>query len=184
MTQVGKETKNTEVGPVDTGYMIGVEIKPEDQQGVQTSISYIVEDKKNNTIHSQIQYVPMSMLTNLKIMGKKRFRLLKSIMEENFKLTFESNGSQVTFDNVVVPENIVKPLDPQVQVPTAQSTLPLEVQQPVLTQQNNQVSIPESNNVVVDYRTKYFEIEEKNKELQIQIDELTKKLEEIRKVIG
>ena len=85
---------------------------------------------------------------------------------------------------VVVPENIVKPLDPQVQVPTAQSTLPLEVQQPVLTQQNNQVSIPESNNVVVDYRTKYFEIEEKNKELQIQIDELTKKLEEIRKVIG
>ena len=87
MSQVGKETKNTETGPVDTGYMVGVEVTNlEEQQKVQTSISYIVEDKKNNTKNSQIQYLPMSMITNLKIISKKRFRLLKSIIVDNFKV--------------------------------------------------------------------------------------------------
>ena len=38
-------------------------------------------------------------------------------------------------------------------------------------------------NVIVDYRSKYFELEEKNKELQNQIDELNKKIEDIKKVL-
>ena len=37
--------------------------------------------------------------------------------------------------------------------------------------------------VIVDYRSKYFEMEEKNKELQQQIDELNQKLNDIKKVI-
>ena len=51
-SQIGKETVTTEYGVVDTGYMIGVNVTdPEEQSQVQKSISYIVEDKKNNTIN-------------------------------------------------------------------------------------------------------------------------------------
>ena len=39
-------------------------------------------------------------------------------------------------------------------------------------------------NIIIDYRSKYFEEQEKNKELQVQIDELNHKLEEIKKVIN
>ena len=52
------------------------------------------------------------MLTELKIISKKRFRLLKSIMEENFKLPFDSNSSNV--DNLVAMQPVL-PVEPQVQ---------------------------------------------------------------------
>ena len=57
-----------------------------------------------------------------------------------------------------------------------------------MTQQQENVSIDNNipsneGNVIIDYRSKYFEEEEKNKELQAQIDELTQKLNEIKKVI-
>jgi len=211
MSQVGKETKNTETGPVDTGYMVGVEVtNPEEQQKVQTSISYIVEDKKNNTINSQIQYLPMSMLTNLKIVSKKRFRLLKSIIVDNFKVPFENVvTSQVQTDNLVsgvVPVATVALTDVNTHVEPVVPIVPSEIQEPIVTvepsvqpqplqnlnnnetQVQSNVSIDNSissneSNVIIDYRSKYFEEEEKNKELQAQIDELTQKLNEIKKVI-
>jgi hypothetical protein len=193
MSQVGKETKNTETGPVDTGYMIGVEVtNPEEQQRVQTSISYIVEDKKNNTINSEIQYLPMSMLTNLKIISKKRFRLLKSIIVDNFNVPFEN-----AVDSQIESDNFINKVDPIVSNENSSSIVTVESSDQTQTLQNmnniqdqlqenisddNNISSNESN-IIIDYRSKYFEEEEKNKELQAQIDELTNKLNEIRKVI-
>lgn len=211
MSQVGKETKNTETGPIDTGYMVGVEItNPEEQQKVQKSISYIVEDKKNNTINPQIQYLPMSMLTNLKIVSKKRFRLLKSIIVDNFKVSFENEvASQIQPDNLVsgvvpvvpvvltdvntpvepvvpiVPNEIqvpIAPVEPSVQPQPLQNLNNNETQLQSNVSSDNNISTNEGN-IIIDYRSKYFEEEEKNKELQAQIDELTQKLNEIRKVI-
>lgn len=210
MSQVGKETKNTETGPVDTGYMVGVEVtNPEEQQKVQTSISYIVEDKKNNTVNPQIQYLPMSMLTNLKIVSKKRFRLLKSIVVDNFKVPFEDViNPQIQSDNLAnggvygVPIISTEPIAPnsinEIQtdiVPAAPVEPTVNVNSEPLQNLNNDVPQLQENvsdynnissnesNVIIDYRSKYFEEEEKNKELQAQIDELTKKLNEIKKVI-
>ena len=212
MSQVGKETKNTETGPIDTGYMVGVEVtNPEEQQKVQTSISYIVEDKKNNTVNSQIQYLPMSMLTNLKIVSKKRFRLLKSIVVDNFKVTFDSDAPQQT-QNISLP-NVLPSITPLAPTPLEQSVLPttneiqnslipIQTVEPIVGTQpqplsnlinkeaslqpnistNNNIS-PNESNIIIDYRSKYFEEEEKNKELQAQIDELTQKLNDIKKVI-
>ena len=200
MSQVGKETKNTENGPVDTGYMVGVEItNPEEQQKVQTSISYIVEDKKNNTINPQIQYLPMSMLINLKIVSKKRFRLLKTIVTDNFKINFDDNSSEsiVSLDN---KDLVVQPIvnDSVAAISVVEPVIPTSANessqlQPLsqinnseaLNLQTNTITDNVSNNVnvIVDYRTKYFEEEEKNKELQARIDILTQKLEEIKKVI-
>ena len=208
MTTVGKETKNTENGAIETGAMIAMEISsPEEQQQAQTSISYIVEDKKNNTKNPQIQYLSMSMLSELKIISKKRFRLLKSIMEENFKLTFDStintnnnmieiqplassetlNTQQVAqplAEVIPQPQQTVQPMEQQVKTivesvqPTEQIVVPAAPVQP--TQPVNNVE----ENIIIDYRSKYFEEQEKNKELQVQIDELNHKLEEIKKVIN
>lgn len=206
MTQIGKETINTETGPVDTGYMIGVEITdPAEQQKVQTSISYIVEDKKNNTVNPQIQYVPINMLSNLKIISKKRFRLLKSIVIDNFKLDIDSdlnNFNIVNMSQVQMP--IAQPIPLGEIQPTAAQTIqlletqipgdqpiPLGAMQPQNFQLNGLTGTPvssnvdntENNSVIVDYRTKYFELDEKNKELENQILMLTEKLNEIKKVI-
>ena len=82
-----KEVQNTPTGPVDTGYMLGMEIKNlEEWKKVQQSITKIVEDKKNNTLSSEIQYLPMNMLVNLKIASKNKFKLLKNIVEKHFNV--------------------------------------------------------------------------------------------------
>ena len=193
MSQVGKETKNTPTGPVDTGYMIGVEVtNPEEQQKVQESISYIVEDKKNNTVNPQIQYLPMSMLTNLKIVSKKRFRLLKSIIVDNFKITFENMlFPEVQPDNLLNETNPVVPNRSSTHIISPQPSLETESLQNLNNNEtllksnvgtDNNISSNE-NNIIIDYRSKYFEEEEKNRELQAQIDELTQKLNEIKKII-
>ncbi len=189
MSLVGKETVQTEVGTVETGAMIGVEItNPEDQQKAQTSISYIVEDKKNNTVNPQIQYLPMNMISQLKIISKKRFRLLKSIIVENFKVPLgdvvneknESNNQVIGMVPVVPVEPIENPINVQPQplqnLTNSEETLQLNVSE------DKNISSSEGN-VIIDYRSKYFEEEEKNKELQAQIDQLTQKLNEIKKVI-
>lgn len=221
MTQVGKETANTPNGPVDTGYMIGVEITdPNEQKIAQESISYIVEDKKNNTQNSKIQYLPISMLVNFKILSKKRFRLLKSIIVDNFKLSFDesihNNLAENSLDTVnnaattpltsmtnagqpsvaVAPIPIAEVTQQEVQTLPDQvsNVVPVEatpmagVNQSSVTVQAEPIIQPAeqtqvSDNVVVDYRTRFFEEEEKNKELQAQIDMLTQKLNDIKKVI-
>ena len=191
MTQVAKETKKTETGVVDTGFMVGMEITdPEEQKNVQISVSYIVEDKKNNTVNPQIQYLPMNMLSNLKIISKKRFRLLKSVMVNNFKMNFDHVVLNLDTDkNEEQP--LVASIDSSMNLPQTQEPMPLSqlVNEPTKIEDNiisdkEQTLTPTSdNNIIIDYRTKYFEEEEKNKELQAQIDELTKKLEEIKKVL-
>ena len=71
VVQVCKEIQNTPTGPLDTGYMLGMEISnPDEWANVQKSITKIVEDKKNNTQSSEIQYLPINMLVNLKIISK------------------------------------------------------------------------------------------------------------------
>lgn len=189
MSQIGKETKNTETGPVDTGYMVGVEITDKnEQQNVQTSISYIVEDKKNNTINPLIQYLPMSMLTNLKIISKKRFRLLKTVMEENFKLQFENTTmtqTQAIVNNINLSS--LETSDAAQSENAATTAIPLaelSIQQPqTIAPAPISANTSVGSDVIIDYRSKYFEMEEKNKELQEQIDELNQKLSEIKKVI-
>lgn len=220
MTQVGKETASTPNGPVDTGYMIGVEITDSSEQKVaQESISCIVEDKKNNTQNSKIQYLPMSMLVNFKILSKKRFRLLKSIIVDNFKLEFEEpvntnnlienlpeqgNGVvpiQVTPIQPVLSTNSpsievepiteIKPVEPLLthDQEISHAVVPVEPEVNINTTSIDSTSTEQTDisladdNVVVDYRTRFFEEEEKNKELQAQIDVLTQKLNDIKNII-
>lgn len=188
MTQVAKETKQTENGVVDTGFMVGMEIvNPEEQKEAQSSISYIVEDKKNNIVNSQIKYLPISMLLNLKIISKKRFRLLKSIMINNFKINFDDVVSSLATNVKEALPSIV----PDIDLSQSQGLQPLSELSNIISVDNiDQVKPQEKNfqstsdnNIIIDYRTKYFEEEAKNKELQGQINELTKKLEEIKKVL-
>lgn len=196
MTQVGKETASTPNGPVDTGYMIGVEIAdPNEQKIAQESISYIVEDKKNNTKNPKIQYLPINMLVNFKILSKKRFRLLKSIIVDNFKLSFDES---INTNNLVedLPEQVTQPIEQEIQpLPEQVNSEDSASTAPVINVEQSSVEPrPEpvtevtektqvSGNIVVDYRTRFFEEEEKNKELQAQIDILTQKLNDIKNII-
>ena len=185
MTQVGKETANTQEGTVETGYMIGVEITdPEEQKNVQTSVSYIVVDKKNGTSNPAIQYLPINMLTNLKIISKKRFRLLKTIMIDNFKLSFENENVEPG-----EPQNILDTLQP-----VGNSSLLDEqnIAQPLneisnvgfqKSENSNEISHQSDETIIIDYRARFFEEQEKNSVLQLQIDDLTKKLNDIKKII-
>lgn len=152
--QVGKEVSNSAQGPIETGNMIGVETANSDEwKIVQNSITQIVEDKKNNTQSSTIQYLPISMLKNLKIVSENKFKLLKNIIEDNFKLILSSQSS--IFNN--------------------QETI------------NNQNSISNTNldnDVIIDYRSKFFEEQDKNKELEEKVKTLEDKIANIKGIIG
>lgn len=103
LSQIGKEVKNTERGPVETGFMIGAEITdPEEWKNVQTSISKIVETAKTKVADPDIQILPLSMLQKMKIVGKKKFRLLKDIVKNDLNVEFEE---AVTTPNPTVAEN-------------------------------------------------------------------------------
>ncbi|MBQ9072572.1 MAG: hypothetical protein IJY25_05400 [Bacilli bacterium] len=113
LVQVGKEIKNTPSGPIDTGYMVGMEISDSDEwKKVQGSITKIVEDKKNGTQSEEIQYLPQSMLSTLKIISSKTFRLAKNIVEQVFNTTIEENVVGVVDEtqNVNSNLNILSPL--------------------------------------------------------------------------
>lgn len=148
LTQIGKEVKNTPQGSMETGYMIGVEITdPEEWKLVQTSISKIVESAKSKIADPEIQILPLSMLTKLKILGKKKFRLLKEIVK---------NDLNVEFDN-----------EPKEEA--------MQLQQ--------EVAPEEEQNVVIDYRAKFFEEQDKNEELVKEIEGLNNKLDEIKRIV-
>lgn len=189
MTQVGKETANTQTGVVETGYMIGVEVTDsEEQKNVQMSVSYIVEDKKNGTTNPAIQYLPINMLTNLKILSKKRFRLLKTIMVDNFKLSFANDSLEKE-----EPQNVLETLQPveNTTVINEQSIAQplnqisnIEVQEPEINNEiNSEINNTNEETVIIDYRARFFEEQEKNTALQLQIDDLTQKLNDIKKII-
>ena len=144
LTQIGKEVQNTPMGPQETGFMIGVEITdPEELKLVQTSISKIVETAKSKEADSTIQVLPLSMLQKLKILGKKKFRLLKDIVK---------NDLNVDFDDEIVNEDIAHEVTEET--------------------------------IVVDYRSKFFEEQQKNEELSKQIDDLNRKISEIQKIVS
>ena len=188
---LGRETINTETGVVDTGYMMGV--LPEDNEWpeIQKSIATIVEDKKQGTQNPSIQYFPTNMLGKIKIIGQKRFRLTKNIIQEKFGLNLSIEKTMVNEinenENIVVDNKLVSTqnLD-DLQMPINEPT-------PLVTIQNTPIvqnEIVENNNpinsqydIIVDYRTSFFEEQEKNKQLQEKINELTAKLEDIKKVI-
>ena len=159
VVQVCKEVQNTPNGPVDTGYMLGMEItNPEEWGKVQESITKIVEDKKSGTQSPEIQYLPINMLVQLKIASKNKFKLMKHIVVENFKAPLiintqrnENNSIDVDLNNSI--ESSVKNTDIK-------------------------------DDVIIDYRTRFFEEQEKNQALEQQIKELNEKLENIKNIVG
>lgn len=191
VVQVCKEVQKTPTGPVDTGYMLGMEIKDSDEWSkVQTSITKIVEDKKNRTQSPEIQYLPMNMLVNLKIVSKNKFKLVKEIVENNFKITITPQALPAV-NNVV---NSVLDLNLDSNVPLNQSSIeeikPLEtlnnnvLPATNLETINNVIETENKSEVIIDYRARFFEEQEKNQQLEEQIRILNEKLENIKNIIG
>lgn len=191
VVQVCKEIQNTPTGPIDTGYMLGMEISnPEEWSSVQDSIMKIVEDKKNNTINSEIQYLPINMLTNLKIVNKNKFKLMKNIIEDNFKVIvgssmetlslgdFSKNYNNLTSNDALTP---IQPLEPISNAVMKDSSIPLEN---LNTIPSSTTSNTKDGDVIIDYRSRFFEEQEKNQELEEQIKKLNEKLENIKSILG
>lgn len=181
VVQVCKEIQNTPTGPIDTGYMLGMEINnPEEWSRVQESITKIVEDKKNNTTNSDIQYLPISMLTNLKIIGKNKFKLMKRIVQDNFKVEIQSSPNLNASSDSLAPN---QPLEPISNTIMNDSAIPLENLTTIPT--SSVTPIPTNDNdVIIDYRSRFFEEQEKNQELEEQLKNLNQKLEQIKNIIG
>lgn len=181
VVQVCKEIQNTPTGPIDTGYMLGMEISnSEEWARVQESITKIVEDKKNNTTNSDIQYLPMSMLTNLKIISKNKFKLMKGIVKDNFKVEIQSSlETNVTSDSLTP----IQPLEPISNAVTNDSTIPLENLTAIPTTGNTPLTTNDGD-VIIDYRSRFFEEQEKNQELEEQLKIMNQKLEQIKNIIG
>lgn len=177
VSQVCKEIKNTPNGPIDTGYMLGMEISNvEEWKKVQESITKIVEDKKNGTQSSDIQYLPMSMLVNLKIVSKNKFKLMRNIVEENFKVNIIKDNNDI---QQVVPSEITQAVEPVQSAEKIESTI---------TENNNindnYTSIESEDDVIIDYRARFFEEQEKTQQLEEQIKQLNEKLDSIKSIIG
>lgn len=167
VVQVCKEVKSTPTGPVETGYMIGMETANKDEWAtVQTSITKIVDDRKNGTNSGEIQYLPISMLTNLKIVSKNKLKLMQHLLRDAFNFNLPST----THTNI---ENLIPNQNNNSTVPVE----PLPISNPV--DPVNQVE----NDVIIDYRTKFFEEQDKNKELEEQIKNLQDKLNSVKSIL-
>lgn len=172
IVQVCKEIQNTPTGPLDTGYMLGMEIlDSEEWQKVQYSITKIVEDKKNGTQNQEIQYLPIDMLLNLKIVSKNKFKLMRHIIEDDFKVEVSA------LNNVDV-----QPIDPLNLTNSNEIVSPI---QPVDSNVEAIQSSTEENigDVIIDYRTRFFEEQEKNEILQEEIKKLKDILENVKNII-
>lgn len=196
IVQVCKEVKNTPNGSVDTGYMLGIEIPDSDEwKKVQESITMIVEDKKNGTQNSYIQYLPMNMLVNLKIVSKNKFKLMKQIVVDNFSVVLDSkttDNSQVYNNNLESDNKIetgaINPItENNIMADTDLSNN--NGQDDVLNDQysrgvENTNHVEVEDEVIIDYRTRFFEEQQKNQELQEEIRVLNEKLNGIKEIIG
>ena len=196
IVQVCKEIKNTPTGPIDTGYMLGLEISDtEEWKKVQESITKIVEDKKNGTQDASLQYLPMNMLVNLKIVSKNKFKLMKHIIENDFKVILGSqtinngedfnnsleNGTMVETDtaNYVVENNV------KVETNFSNDKEESAILSNQYFQDTENVDNHENTDeVIIDYRSRFFEEQQKNQELQEQIRILNEKLSNIKDIIG
>lgn len=235
LVKVGKETVNSENGPVETGNMIGIEIQTDDEwKDVQASISKIVNSKKTKVDDSSIQYLPISMLVNLKIISKKTFRLLSDIIEKDFGVSLnEMSVEDQTKNNIDIVDlnksdeesfesssQVVEPIVPDNLSVTSDKIQDINKEDEVLQtdklideldssidsnkentkkDENNEIGKDsfeittgevepeedyENSNIIIDYRTRFFEEQEKNKKLQEEIDALNKKLLNIKEIIG
>ena len=181
VVQVCKEIQNTTTGPIDTGYMLGMEISnPEERSRVQESITKIVEDKKNNTTNSDIHYLPMSMLTNLKIISKNKFKLMKNIVQDNFKVSIDMTSTIETSNDALTPIQTIEPISNAVM---NNSSIPLENLSTIPTTSNTTVTTNDGD-VIIDYRSRFFEEQEKNQELEEQLKNLNQKLDQIKSILG
>lgn len=181
VVQVCKEIQNTPTGPIDTGYMLGMEINnTEEWARVQESITKIVEDKKNDTTNSDIQYLPISMLTNLKIISKNKFKLMKGIVQDNFKVEIQSTEDTNSISGSLTSIQSLEPISNTVD---NDSTIPLENLSTIPTT-GNAISTTSDGDVIIDYRSRFFEEQEKNQELEEQLKILNQKLEQIKNIIG
>lgn len=192
VVQVCKEIQKTPNGPVDTGFMLGMEISNADEwKQVQQSITKIVEDKKNGTQNPEIQYLPMTMLVNLKIVSKNKFKLMKHIVEDDFKVVLPpvEDTPNVSIDNTIFQE--VQPIEPFAPV---DPVVPIASSMPVESiQSESQVQpitpiqpVDNSENVgevIIDYRARFFEEQEKNQALEEEIRILKEKLENVKNII-
>lgn len=165
LVQVGKEIKNSPTGPVETGYMIGVEIADENEWSiVKESVSKIVEDKKIKTQSPDIQYLPITMLNNLKIISKKHFKLLNNVVESfGLKLDYVNN-------------DVINDYELNTNTNEAELSDTMSLEQAQSQNINNE-------DVIIDYRARFFEEREKNNQLQNEIDILKQKLENIKNII-
>ena len=169
VVQVCKEVVNTTEGPRDTGYMLGIETTNHEEWAlVQTSITKIIESKKNNTTSPEIQYLPFTMLTNLKIVSKNKFKLMQHLLKEVFSVEFESTPVENNISTDSVPVVI-----PSGSVPV----------QPIpVNKLQTSVDNAESD-IIIDYRAKFFEEQDKNKELEQKIKDLEQKINSIKQIL-
>lgn len=169
VSQVCKEITNTPNGPVDTGYMLGIETTDtDDWSKVQESITKIVDEKKNSKTDTSIQYLPISMLVNLKIVSKNKFKLMTSLFKEIFNIDIANENSAIPNQNSV-----------QELYTDSNGQMPYQ-DQAEQTQSNN---ANEDNDVIIDYRAKFFEEQDKNKMLENQVKELQQKLSTIKDIL-
>ena len=154
MVQVCKEVVNTPEGPKETGYMLGIETSNQEEWSVvQSSVTKILDSKKTGIANSEIQYLTMNMLVNLKVVSKNKFKLLKSTLKDTFGLSFEDVSEQAQNINSVPSQSI--------------------------EQTNNQ----QSDDVIIDYRARFFEEQEKNQKLEQEIKELQDKINSVKSIL-
>ena len=177
VVQVCKEIKNTVTGPIDTGYMLGLQIQdPEEWKKVQESITKIVDDKKNGTQNPEIQYLPINMLVNLKVISNNKFKLMKQIIEANFKVTLPQSNTNVNIDNNIALQTIAP-----TQINESANDNDSFNQTTTLTTPENDTGM---GDVIIDYRARFFEQQEKNRMLEEEIKVLNEKLYNIKNIIG
>lgn len=200
LVKVGKEIINTQSGKVDTGNMVGIEIAdPSEWRIVQDSITKIVDDKKNNTQNPDIQYLPINMLSNLKIMNKKTFRLIKNVVQEWINSSQQNNNMINEISNINVFEENTNQVNNSIQNNSTENLYD-NIQNTNIDQNNfnmqqtNQEiqddyaqdasnNMTQQSDVIIDYRSSFFEEQTKNQQLQMQIDELIQKISKIKEII-
>ena len=197
LSQVYKEIQNTQNGPVDTGFLMGVEISDSNEWSeVQKSVTKIVEDKKNNSTSDEIQYLPINMLVNLKVKSSNKFKLMTQLLNDLFNLNItvqQSSNVQPTTDVAQsepivesAPQEEAETLEVETTVPVAELSQQVGTMTPVVetpAQIETPSSNDEDNNVIIDYRAKFFEEQDKNRKLQDRISELEAKLSNIKTII-
>ena len=163
MVQVCKEIQNTVEGPKETGYMIGIETSNQEEwSAVQSSVTKILDSKKTGIANTQIQYLTMDMLQNLKIVSKNKFKLLKSTLKDTFALDF--GESQKELDSGGVNSSVSNKSNQ-------------------IALQNVSSANQQQNDVIIDYRARFFEEQEKNRQLEEELKALQEKINSVKSII-